>query len=312
MLDLMLQAWLARFPGAYPIQFPPVPTIRRVVEEAFLRLVPRARDTEGVELEERSVPGKGRQISVRLYRPGTHGPHPVLVYFHGGGFVFGSLDMYDGLCAALAREAACLVCSVDYGLAPEHPFPEPVEDAYSAVGWIRNQASSLGADPDRIGVGGDSAGGNLAAVVSLIDRDRGQPPLNGQLLIYPVTDLTGQTCRSKREFSQLSFEKDRLTGFQQNHLYLRNGEDARHPWASPILAEDVSGLPPAMIITAEHDPLCDQGEAYGFRLRDAGVAVAVKRYSGMSHGFVYMQGILPEAEQALKEGAMWLKETLSA
>lgn len=292
MLHLMLQA---RLPGTHSIQFP-LPALRKVVEEAFLRLVPKARDTGGVKLEERSVPGNGRTISVRLYRPETPEPHPVLVYFHGGGFVFGSLNMYDGLCAALAREASCLVCSVDYGLAPEHPFPEPVEDAYSAVRWIRNHAASLGADPNRIGVGGDSAGGNLAAVVSLINRDRGQPPFNGQLLIYPVTDLTGRVSRLK----------------QQNHLYLRRREDARHPWASPILAKDLSGLPPAWIITAEHDPLCEQGEAYGARLCNAGVAAVVKRYRGVNHGFVYMQGILPEADQALKETALWLKEIFLA
>lgn len=311
MLHPMLQAWVTRLPGAHHTQFP-FSALRKVVEEAFLRLVPKARDTGGVKLEERSVPGNGRPISVRLYRPETPGLHPVLVYFHGGGFVFGSLDMYDGLCAALAREASCIVCSVDYGLAPEHPFPEPVEDAYSAVEWIRNHAVSLGADPNRIGVGGDSAGGNLAAVVSLIHRDCGQPPFKGQLLIYPVTDLTGRVSRSRLECSQLSLGNDRLTGFQQNHLYLRSREDARHPWASPILAEDLSGLPPAWIITAEHDPLCEQGEAYGARLCNAGVAAVVKRYRGVNHGFVYMQGILPEADQALKEAALWLKETFLA
>ncbi|MBX6396267.1 MAG: alpha/beta hydrolase, partial [Alicyclobacillaceae bacterium] len=178
--------------------------------------------------------------------------------------------------------------------------------AYVAAEWIREHAAALGADAAKIAVGGDSAGGNLAAVVSLINRDRGNPPFVGQLLIYPATELTGQPFPSKREFLQGYFlERDLLVWFQRN--YLPNREDAGNPWASPLLASDLSGLPPAMIITAEYDPLRDEGEAYGSRLRESGVPVVTKRYDGMIHGFVSMLGLFPEAEQALQEAAAWLR-----
>jgi len=233
--------------------------------------------------EDRMIPGPGGQIPVRIYTPEGSEPFPVLVFFHGGGFVIGSIELYDEFCRELANGAGCMVVSVDYRLAPEHKFPAAVEDCYAATEWVAENAKAIGGNPALIAVGGDSAGGNLSAVVAQMARDKGTPPLVFQLLIYPATDFVHET-QSSRENTGYFLTKDDMAWFSS--LYLRSETDGSNPQASPLLAEDLSGLPPALVITAEFDPLRDEGEAYAERLRQAGVDTVCTRYKGMIHGFL--------------------------
>jgi len=233
--------------------------------------------------ENRMIPGPGGQIPVRIYTPEGSEPFPVLVFFHGGGFVIGSVELYDEFCRELANGAGCMVVSVDYRLAPEHKFPAAVEDCYAATEWVAENAKAIGGNPALIAVGGDSAGGNLSAVVAQMARDKGTPPLVFQLLIYPATDFVHET-QSSKENTGYFLTKDDMVWF--GSLYLRSETDGSSPQASPLLAEDLSGLPPALVITAEFDPLRDDGEAYADKLRKSGVAVVCTRYNGMIHGFL--------------------------
>ncbi|MBM3946347.1 MAG: alpha/beta hydrolase [SAR202 cluster bacterium] len=255
--------------------------------------------------EDRLVAGPGGGILTRIYTPLGNGPFPALVWFHGGGWVLGNLDGADATCRSLCNEAGCVVVSVDYRLAPEHKFPAAAEDCYAVTSWAHNSGSLFNIDPNRIAVGGDSAGGNLAAVVGLMAKERGGPALRFQLLAYPVTD---------RDYSTKSY-KDNAEGYLLTTAsmkwfwdhYLRNDQDAKNPHAAPMQARDMTGLPAAMIITAEFDPLRDEGEAYGKRLQQAGVSTVVKRYDGMIHGFFGMPGVdigaqvVTEAAQALRK-----------
>jgi len=233
--------------------------------------------------EDRMIPGPGGQIPVRIYTPEGNEPFPVLVFFHGGGFVIGSIELYDEFCRELANGAGCMVVSVDYRLAPEHKFPAAVEDCYAATEWVAENAKAIGGNPALIAVGGDSAGGNLSAVVAQMARDKGTPSLVFQLLIYPATDFVHET-QSSRENTDFFLTKDDMVWF--GSLYLRSETDGSSPQASPLLAEDFSGLPPALVITAEFDPLRDEGEAYAERLSQAGVDAVCTRYEGMIHGFI--------------------------
>jgi len=222
--------------------------------------------------------------------PETGAPHPLLVYYHGGGFVFGDLDTHDGLCRILCRHAGAHVLAVDYRLAPEDPFPAAVQDARAALRWAFANAEALGADPVRIGVGGDSAGGNLAAVVSQLAARDGGPAPSLQLLIYPTTDFTRR--RPSRElFGEGFFLTSSSMDWFEGHYLGVASEQASDPRASPLLAEDLSGLAPALIITAAFDPLRDEGEAYAAALHAAGTPVALRRFPGFIHGFVNMGGV---------------------
>jgi acetyl esterase len=236
-------------------------------------------------VEDRQITTPVGTTSVRVFTPAGAGPFPVLVYFHGGGFVLGDLDTHDGLCRSLANGAGCVVVSVDYPLAPECKFPAAPDACYAATAWVREHAASIGADPARIAVGGDSAGGNLAAVVTRMARERGGPALVFQLLIYPDVDFR-RTNTSIRAYAGKygNISRDGQRWFMDN--YLPNGQDKLDPRVSPLLAPDLAGLPPALIITAEFDALRDEGEEYGQRLKEAGVPVTVSRYPGMIHEFV--------------------------
>ncbi len=233
-------------------------------------------------VEDRVIPGPEGQVPIRVYTPEGQGPLPVLVYFHGGAFTMGSIATEDAPCRAMANGAGCIVVSVEYRLAPEHRFPAGVEDCYAATRWVADHAPDLRGDSGRIAVGGASAGGNLAAVVALMARDRGGPSLVYQLLMYPVTSCAFDTA-SHRECGQgymLTTE-----AMKQNwSLYLRDEADGRHPYASPLQADDLSGLPPALVITAEFDPLRDEGEAYALRMQEAGVPASCRRFDGLLHG----------------------------
>jgi acetyl esterase len=232
------------------------------------------------------------------YEPGA--PRPLLVYYHGGGFTYGDLDTHDGVCRMLCRHAGAHVLAIDYRLAPEHPFPAAVEDARAALRWAYANASQLGADPHRIGVGGDSAGGNLAAVVSqLAARDGGPAPVL-QLLIYPATDFTSRR-RSRELFGEgFLLTNAEMDWFETNYLGPARAQ-ASDPRASPLLADDLSGLAPAFVVTAAFDPLRDEGEEYAKALQDAGTPATLRRFPGLIHAFIAAAGVSRNCSDALVE-----------
>jgi acetyl esterase len=243
-------------------------------------------------------------VPARLYVPTGEASGTLVVFFHGGGFVFGSLDShYDVTCRALSAGAGCHVLSVDYRLAPEHPFPAAVEDADLALGWAAAEAAALGADPHRIVLAGGSAGGNLAAVAALRAHDRGGPRACGQLLFYPVADAPGPTP-SYRDFAEGFYltQADMAWFWQQ---YVPDPASGTDPAAAPLRAPDLAGLPPALVITAGHDPLRDEAEAYAARLREAGVPVVLQRYPGTIHGFLAFP--LAARQAALDLAIGWLR-----
>jgi acetyl esterase/lipase len=266
-------------------------------------------DREAIgKVEDRHAPGAAGPIPVRLYTPSGSGPFPILVYFHGGGWVIGDRETHDATCRALTNAAGCIVASVDYRLAPEHKFPAAVEDAYAATRWVADHAREIGGDPTRIAVGGDSAGGNLAAVVALAARDRGGPRLVFQLLVYPVTDHAYDTPSYKDNADGYFLTRDAMVWFW-NH-YLGREAEGRNPLASPLRA-DLRNLPPAFVMTAEYDPLRDEGETYATRLREAGVPVALTRYEGTIHGFFIMGNALSVARQGIQDAAAALRAAFS-
>ena len=252
----------------------------------------------GVLARDGTIPGPGGDIPTRLYRPrDLEGPLPVLVYFHGGGFVIGDRDTHDIPCRQLSLGAACLVISVDYRLAPEHPFPAAVDDAWAATRWVVDRATELGGDPARVAVGGDSSGGNLAAIVCHLAKRPGGPQLAYQLLIYPGTDLTG-SMPSHATLGDGYRLTTRLIDWFIDH-YLPQGGDRRQLTASPLFADDFTDLPSALVLTAGYDPLKDEGRAYADRLRGAGVDVDLVEYEGMIHGFITMGGFVDATGEAL-------------
>jgi acetyl esterase len=264
-------------------------------------------------VEELQVPGESGAIPARFYVPGglpPETPAPLLVYYHGGGWVIGDLDTHDGVCRFLAAAAGTAVLSIDYRLAPEHPFPAAVEDAASGFSWAHAKAAELGVDPARIAVGGDSAGGNLAAAVSLLARDAGGPMPAMQLLIYPPTDSAGE-LPSRRLFDQgFLLTKDDMDNFERQ--YLPPGTDSTDPRVSILLAPDLSDLPPAYVAIAGFDPLRDEAEAYALRMREAGVQVAIRRHPGLIHGFANQTAICRSARGAMLEAAGALRMGLAA
>lgn len=257
-------------------------------------------DTPVFRVEDRQIPGPGGPLSVRIYTPRAATALPGLVYFHGGGFVLGGLDMNDRPCRMLANASGAVVVSVDYRLAPEHPFPAAVDDAYAATKYVAEHAGEFGIDPARLGVAGDSAGGNLATVTAIQSRDLGGPRLAFQLLVYPQVEFEDDSP-SMREYGAGHFLDVEGIAYLLGH-YCPRAEDRRLPTASPLRA-NLSGLPPAFILTAECDPLRDQGEAYAQKLRDAGVPVEHTRYEGMIHPFFSLAGIVDTGRTAIAHAA---------
>jgi len=253
----------------------------------------------------RTVPGPGGPIPVRVYTPTVGARLPGLVFFHGGGFVLGTLDSSCRPCRELAHRAGRVVVSVDYRLAPEHPFPAAVDDATVATKYVLEHADEFGIDADQVAVGGESAGGNLAAVTALRLRETSTPALAFQLLIYPQVDFD-DASPSMREFAAGHFITSEVIAYFDGH-YLPAATDRRNTDISPVNA-DLRGLPPAFVLTAECDPLRDQGEAYAQRLEQAGVAVRLKRYEGMIHPFFSLAGIIDGGKEAIADAAAALRE----
>ncbi|TAL39872.1 MAG: alpha/beta hydrolase [Spirochaetes bacterium] len=249
----------------------------------------------------------GLSVPVRVYNPGGKGLLPVVLFYHGGGWVQGSVETHDGLCRILAKKSGAVVISVEYRLAPENPYPAAIDDAYAALLWVRANSEQLHADPAKIAVAGDSAGGNLAAAVCLMARDRRGPAVAFQVLIYPGLNSAYLNTGSYGMFAK-GYLLDKPNVEKFIGMYLPDKKDRVLPYASPFLAADHRNLPPALIITAAFDVLRDEGEAYAVKLKDAGVPARAIRYPGMVHGFVSASRLLPQAEQALEEIAAELRK----
>ncbi|MFD5469434.1 alpha/beta hydrolase [Streptomyces sp. NPDC127105] len=261
------------------------------------------------EVHDLTVPGPGGPLPVRVYRPSGEGPLPVLVYFFGGGWTLGSLGTGDALCRTLANSVGCLTVAVGYRLAPEHKFPAAPQDCFEGVRWAAEHAEEFGGDASRLAVAGDSAGGNLAAAVTLMARDAGGPDILTQLLVYPNTDYLADTPSRRENTDPLLFNDKSVHWYWDN--YLTAPEDGAHPLASPLRAPDHSGLPPALVITAEYDPLRDEGESYAERLRESRVPARTTRYPGMAHGFFTMSGTLDAARRAVEQAAAHLRTSFA-
>lgn len=256
----------------------------------------------GVTLRARTLPGPGGPIPVRIYTPMEAGPWPILVFYHGGGFVLGSLEEFEPLCIFLAEGSGCLVVSVDYRRAPEARFPAALEDASAAFAWVAEHGEELGGDPSRIAVAGDSAGANLAAGLALQAAQAGFPNLALQVLLCPWVDLSDQAeeAPSFRHFGEGLWLSRANIRWYRDH-YLETAAQAEHPLASPLRAKSVAGLPPALVLTAEFDVLADQGRAYAQRLEAEGVPVTFREYPGMLHDFVTLPGKFTEAQTAIRQ-----------
>jgi acetyl esterase len=249
-------------------------------------------------IEEREIAGAAGPLRARVYVPdGVSAPAPAVVYFHGGGWVIGSPNTHENLCKALANRARATVVSVDYRLAPEHRFPAAAEDCHAAARTVAERGAEIGVDGTRIAVAGDSAGGNLAAVVALMARDRGGPRLRHQVLIYPVTDADFETPSYRENADGYLLTRDTMRWFWDHYVPDRAARTS--PYAAPLRAEKLVGLPPATVVTAEYDPLRDEGEAYAARLREAGVAVECTRHDGQIHGFVQLLDVFDAARRAV-------------
>ena len=270
--------------------------LEQIGVEALRALMPGRPGAPVHERRDALVDLPGRRVPVRVYRPSADAGLPVLVFFHGGGWVIGTLDAYDQMCSELALGGGCVVVSVDYRLAPEHRFPAALEDACLATAWIARHAADLGGDPRRVAVGGDSAGANLAAVTCLMARQLGGPALMFQLLVYPGfdPDSTRPAVRQNADGPGLTQAASQWFWSQ----YLDGAADRRSPFVNPLLAPDLSGLPPALVVTAEFDLNRDDGEVYGELLRAAGGQVEIRRYPGVQHGFLTHTGTVARAAAA--------------
>jgi acetyl esterase len=276
----------------------------------MMAMTPRPPGEEVAAVEDRTLPLNGESIPVRIYRPSADSKvRPVLVWFHGGGWVIGNLDSADFACRMLTNASGCVVVSVDYRLAPEHKFPAAADDCFAATQWVVEHADELGVDASKVAVGGDSAGGNLAAVVAQLAKEAGGPAISYQALVYPVTNFNFATASYKDNAEGYLLTKASMEWFWGH--YLGNEGDGQHVKASPLLCADLTGLPPAIVITAEYDPLRDEGEAYADALRKAGVAVESKRYEGQVHGF-FANPAIDDGSAAARQVGAALANALSA
>jgi acetyl esterase len=299
-LDLLAEA-----EGPEPSEL--TPDAVRDTYRALYALVPKP---EVASVVDRTVPGPAGEVPVRVYAPEVGGePRPVLVWFHGGGYVIGDLETTDNTARALAARSGAIVVSVDYRLAPEHPFPAAIDDAVEVTRWVAEHANEIGGDGFRLAVGGHSAGANLAAVVSQLAKAMSGPAIGLQVLGCPAVDASTERPSMVDNGEGYFLTADTMRWFIATYLTGREGDRA-NPRVSPLLATDLTGLPPAVIITAEHDPLRDEGNAYAEALRAAGVHVDHRCYDGEIHDFYTLEGILPDASTALDQMARAIAETL--
>ena len=276
---------------------------RGIINPFLMAIVQGAEDVASVE--DATISVNGGDIGMRIYKPSRANNLPVLVYYHGGGWVVGNIDTHDSTCRALANGAGCVVISVDYRLAPEHTFPTAANDAYEALLWIVENSTTLGIDKSHIAVGGDSAGGNLAAVVALMARDKNGPKLSLQLLVYPVTDISAFETDSYKDFAD-SFILTKTAMQWFSRQYAPNHSDRSNAYASPLLASDLTGVAPACIIAAKLDVLFDDGKAYADKLKNSGVAVEYQAYDGVIHLF-YGMGCMSPSENGISQSVAALK-----
>jgi len=296
-LDLEMQ-WLCRLAAIGRPDSPPLSELAQIRAEmdALAPVLSGARGAE-VAREDRRIEGRRGWVPIRIYRPGTPAL-PLLVYYHGGGWVIGSIESHDGLCGQLAADARCTLVSVGYRMAPEDRFPAAVDDALDAFRWARAEARELGGDPARVAVGGDSAGGNLAAVVSQQCAALGEPGPALQLLLYPATDLLRESPSYATYGEGFYLTRARMRWFEDVYVPVEERRDVR---ASPLLCKELAGQPRTHLVTAGFDPLRDEGRAYAEALAAAGVAVTYRNYEGLIHGFASMAGLIPAARAAYQD-----------
>ena len=276
--------------------------VQMAVSTRFLGPMPRVS-----RVHDRKIPGPGGELTIRVVTPANppEGLAPVVVYYHGGGWVLGDLASHEGVCRALANASGAVVASVGYRLAPEHRYPAAADDAYAALDWIGRNASELGGDPDRLAVCGDSAGGNLAAVAALMARDRGGPRLALQVLAYPIVDFDLETESYRRFATGHLLTRDEMIWYWDQ--YAPDASTRHQPYLSPLRAEDLSGVAPVLVLTAGYDVLCDEGERYAERLAAAGVPTVLSRYGGMIHGFLRRYPSFEKGREAVDEIATALR-----
>ncbi|MBB6453732.1 acetyl esterase [Salirhabdus euzebyi] len=300
---------LAELPKV-PMEMIPAQVYREKSKE--MMEFPQEAPEEVRQVENRVLNLEGRDIPVRVYTPAgeEQATYPGLVYYHGGGWVIGDLDSHDPICRLLANRANCVVVSVDYRLAPENKFPAAVEDAYDSLVYVSAHAEEFKIDPNRIAVGGDSAGGNLATVACIIAKEKQTPSVIHQLLLYPATGRK-EEYPSLLENGEGYFLTMEMMNWFSKH-YFNDESDYQHPHASPIFYPDLSGLPPATILTAQYDPLRDEGKAYADELEAQGVEVTFKNYEDLIHGFANFIGFVPAAKEAMEEVAGYLRDRFEA
>lgn len=280
----------------------------RVAVAAAMAGMPVAEPEPIHHVADHTIAVDGGEIAVRVYRPTANEAAPVVVFLHGGGWVLCDLDSHDGTCRRIANDSGCVVVATDYRRAPEFRFPVPVEDCYAALLWAHANAADIGGDPDRVAIFGDSAGGNLAAAVAQMTRDRGGPTLKLQILAYPVIDAACDTASHKRFGRELNLSSAEVKWCWDQ--YLSSPADTANPYASPNRAASLAGLAPALIISPEYDPLCDEGAAYAAALATAGVPTTYSLYPGMIHSLLSFSAALPPAEKAFAEIAAALHQAL--
>lgn len=303
-LDPQVEALLPPEAEDFEMTTLPVDVLRKYVRDASTAAPPL--DVPLASVVDRAIPGPGGDLPIRVYTPVGDGPFRVVVFFHGGGWVVGDLDTQDMIARALCHGATSVVLSVDYRLAPEHPFPAAVEDAWAATRWAADHARSLGGDPGRLVVAGDSAGANLSAAVALRARDQSGPALRAQLLFYGSCDYPSTETESARAFAKGPILTDAAIDYFWAQYLTDPTAEQDHPWASPARADRHDALPPAFVATAELDPTRDAGERYGALLERAGVPTTTRRYAGMPHGFVSWLGRVDRAQECIDDACAFL------
>ncbi len=282
-----------------------VPTALEVRKGLEKSILPIEQRPAVQHVEDRIIPGVDYDIPIRIYTPKGEAPFPLFVFFHGGGWISGNLETHDVNCREIANQSGYKVVAVDYRLAPEFPFPAAPNDCYAATKWVAEHVEELKGDSNRIAVGGPSAGGNLAAAITLMARDRQEFSISKQVLLYPSTDLTGK----EEQYPSLGQYNEKYgLSVGPSNPYIKNDSDAHHPYASPVLTENFSELPPTLVITAEYDPLRDEGEQYASELLKAGVHVECKRFNGTIHGFMFHFRDLPDYAEGFRLIGLFLKK----